>query len=263
VVIKILPTPSEELSPVRYQDASFPKFRRLFERAAPTSPLSLVRDPSEAAAAIVLENRSDRAVTALSYGWELLDESGKRRTQRASSYSYLVDVYRAVATPRSHVLISPWAIVDEALLDHIEAGGGVAVVEARTSKPSSDKLVEATFEIDFVLFADGEIAGADTQAYAAQLTTRKPAAEFIARQVRLAIAETRDVTPVLSALAEIPHLGSRQNSQGDPLVHWVRHYAREYLAYMQRAIGGVDWREAGLRHLENRPQLPRFYRRTQ
>jgi hypothetical protein len=32
---------------------------------------------------------------------------------------------------------------------------------------------------------------------------------------------------------------------------------------MRRKISGVDWREAGLRHLEERPQLPRFYRRTQ
>jgi hypothetical protein len=263
VIVNIQPSPSEHLSLACYDEAAFPKFRRIFEQAPPESPLSLVaRDPSEASAAIVLENRSNKALTALYYCWELLEESGKRRPQRVCNDSYLVDVYQAIATPHSRLLISPWASVDETLLEHLEAGGGVAVVEARTSSRAADEVVEARFEIDFVLFEDGEIAGPDPQRYVAQLTSRKPAAEFIARQVRLAIAENRDVTPVLSALAEIPCLSRREQVQGDPLVHWVRHYAREYLAFMRRQISGVDWRESGLRHLENRPKLPAFYRRT-
>jgi hypothetical protein len=71
------------------------------------------------------------------------------------------------------------------------------------------------FEIDMLLFADGELAGPDTDKFAAELRGRKPAAEFVAKQIRLAEAEGRDVTPVLSALAEIPSLGRLGHVQGD------------------------------------------------
>jgi hypothetical protein len=44
-----------------------------------------------------------------------------------------------------------------------------------------------------------------------------PAAEFVAKQIRLAQAEDRDITPVLSALVEIPCLGRLGHAQSDPL----------------------------------------------
>jgi hypothetical protein len=115
-------------------------------------------------------------------------------------------------------------------------------------------------EIDMLLFADGEIAGPDSSKFAAELITRKPVAEFVARQIRLAEAEHRDIAPVLSALAEVPCFGRPGHAQADPLVHWTRRYAREYLRAAGRKIGNVDMREAKLRHLESRPALPKFYR---
>jgi hypothetical protein len=47
------------------------------------------------------------------------------------------------------------------------------------------------------MFEDGQIAGPDPDGYAFELLARRPAAEFIARQIRLADDEKRDVTPVL------------------------------------------------------------------
>lgn len=41
--------------------------------------------------------------------------------------------------------------------------------------------------------------------------------------------EQRVVTPVLSALAQAPCLGRLGAVQGDPLVQWTRHHARDYL----------------------------------
>jgi len=120
-----------------------------------------------------------------------------------------------------------------------------------------------TFEIDFVLFDDGEFAGADPDRYGLTLQCRKRAAEFIAKQIRSAMSEGRDVTPVLQALAEVPSFGGLGRGQGDPLVHWTRHYAREYLHAISHRVGTFDMREAKLRHLENRPDLPQFYRRPQ
>jgi len=94
-----------------------------------------------------------------------------------------------------------------------------------------------------------------------ELRSRKPAAEFVAKQIRRARAEGRDVEPVLPALAEIPCFGRLGHVQGDPLVHWTRHYARNYRLQMHLKTGDLDWAEASLLHLENRPTLPKLYRR--
>lgn len=260
--LHILPSPSADVVLTRYEEAAFPTFSQLFEPPSASSPLRhLARDREEAPSAIVLENRSEKAITGLRCRWRMTDESGQHRTNTVSSDSYMVDVYRAVAEPGSRHLITPSGSLDETLIDHVRSGGGL--MGASVSRPSLAQIVEVSFEIDFILFADGEIAGPDTDRYAADLRSRKPAAEFVAKQVRLAMAEGRDVTPVLSALAEVPCLGRLGHAQGDPLVHWTGRYAREYLRAMGRKIGTVDMREARLRHFENRPEIPKFYRRPQ
>jgi hypothetical protein len=89
----------------------------------------------------------------------------------------------------------------------------------------------------------------------------KTRSRIYAKQIRLAEAEGRDVTPVLSALADAPYLGGLGRAQGDLLFHWVRHYAKDFLHGMHRKLGEFAMREAKLRHLENRPDLPKSYRR--
>jgi hypothetical protein len=125
--------------------------------------------------------------------------------------------------------------VDEALIDEVGAGGGfigLGLVTTQMSR-SLPAIVELSFEIDFLVFEDGETAGPDSDPYAVELHCRKPAAEFIARQIRLAMAESRDLTPVLSALADIRCFGNLRRTQGDRLVQWTRPYAREYLHAMR------------------------------
>jgi hypothetical protein len=53
--------------------------------------------------------------------------------------------------------------VDEATIDHVQAGGGLIGSGARTKQSgrAEPKIVDLTFEIDFLLFEDGEIAGPD------------------------------------------------------------------------------------------------------
>jgi hypothetical protein len=259
----LLPSPCAEIVLSAYEEGAFPKFAELFQ--AFSSPSSLLRhlafDPDEASAAIVLDNQSAKAVSALRYRWGITDESGKQIDRTTSSDSYMVDVYRAVAVPGSRHLISPTKNVDDALIEHVRAGGGL--IGASLSTRGSPEIAALSFEIDFILFEDGEVAGPDWDRFAQELQCRKPAAEFVARQIRLAMDENRDVTPVLSALVEIPSLGRLGQVQGDPLVHWTRHYARDYLSAMQRTGSGIDWKQAKLRHLESRPELPKFYRREQ
>jgi hypothetical protein len=258
--LNIVQSPCPAVVLNRYEKGVFPSFDQLFEIPSASSPLfHLARNPQEASVAVVLENRSEKPITGWRFRWEMLDVTGKRRTNTLSNDSYAVDMDRAIAEPGSRHLISTSGSIDETLIEHALSGGGF--VTFRSSHSKFPDLVELTFEIQSVLFADGEIAGSDPDRYVLELQSRKPAAEFIARQIRLATAEGRDVSPVLSALVEAPALGSLGRGQGDPLVHWVRHYARDYLRSMHRTIDDVNINEIKLKHLESRPSLPKFYRR--
>jgi hypothetical protein len=111
-----------------------------------------------------------------------------------------------------------------------------------------------------LLFADGEINGPDPDKYAQELRCRKPAADFVIKQIRMAKAEGRDANPILSALAEAPSLGRVGSAQGDPYVHWTKLFAGQCLRLMKRSIG-TDPLESYLRYLENYTAPPTFFRR--
>ena len=262
--LNIVPSPCPEVVITPFDEVLYPEFKQIFEPQPESSRLRyFARDPAEMPLTLVLENRSEKAITGLSYRWRKLDKSGKTRNQTACSDSYLVDVFRAVAEPGSRHLIGPAGTVDQTMLDHVQAGGGFIGGKIGASTIPAEEVAEVTFEIDLVVFADGEIAGPDPDRFAALLQCRKRAAEFVARQVRLADAEGRDAMPVISALAEIPHIGRPGHGPYDPLVHMTVEFAREYLRRVQHKIGELDMREVALRRLENRPELPKFYRRQE
>jgi hypothetical protein len=124
-----------------------------------------------------------------------------------------------------------------------------------------DSIAEVTslaFVVDMLMFADGEIVGPDDGKFAGELRCRRRAAEFVAKQVRPAEAESRDVTPVLSAPAEFPILNDPLYPPGDFITRWIRQHASQYL----RAVHHSDdfLRAATLRRLENHRLLPRYYR---
>lgn len=260
----IVPSPCPEVVITPFDEALYPEFKQIFEPQPESSRLRyFARDPSEIPLTLVLENRSEKAITGLSYRWRKLDKSGKIRNQTACSDSYFVDVFRAVAEPGSRHLVGPSGSLDEAMLDYAQACGGFIGGKIGASPITAEEVAELTFEIDLVVFADGEIAGPDPDRFAALLQCRKRAAEFVARQVRLADAEGRDATPVISALAEIPHRGRPGHGPYDPLVHMTVEFAREYLRRVQHKTGELNMREVELRRLENRPELPKFYRRRE
>jgi len=262
--LHVIPSPCPDVVITPFDEARHPAFKEIFESQSEDSRLRhFVRDPAEIPLTLVLDNRSEKAITGLSYRWRKLDGAGKIYNHTASSDSYFVDVFRAIAEPGSRHLIGPSGSLDEAMLDHVLAGGSCIHGRISSSYRPQAEIVEVTFEIDLVVFADGEIAGPDPDRFAALLQCRKRAAEFVARQVRLADAEGRDAIPVISALAEFPHLGRPGHGQYDPLVHMTVEFAREYLRRVQHEIGGRDMREVELRRLENRPELPKFYRRQE
>jgi hypothetical protein len=163
----------------------------------------------------------------------------------------MVDVYRPVLKRQDRMLVSVSSSVQESFIDHALSGGGGGIGSGGSRRGLPVGVVALRFEIDMILFEDGELAGLDMGKYAAELQCRKLAAEFVAKQIRLADAEGRDPKPVLSALAEIPHL------RDDLLAHWTKHYANDFLRHESMGLK----REGLLHHLENRPVLPKFYRR--
>ena len=260
--LNILPSPAQDVIIQPYDEIAFPTFSSFLAGLSPSSLLrGIVCEPIKSRAAIILENRSSKAITGLRCRWVMTDTSGKNRTHTVSSDSYFLDAYRPVANPGSRHLISPFGSMDESLISHVLAGGGLIGGNISSSADSLADVVDLTFEIDFVLFADGEIAGPDPDRYAMELRCRKPAAEFIAKQIRLAAFEGRDIKPVLSALVDMPCLGQRGHATNDPMVLWVKHYAREYLRAMKDKLMPIDMVDVKLRHLENRPTIPNFYRK--
>ena len=255
--VNILSSPSAKIALRHYREGDRTAFHFLSDALSSNSPLQHIADhSSDFSTAIIFENRSEKEITALRYCWSMPDSNGKIRTHTGGSDSYKVDVYRPVALPHSKQLLSVSGRLDieQSLYDHVLGGAGVMGGAGWGGGPFSDEAEEITFQIELVMFADGEIAGPDPSRFAAELQGRKRAAEYVARHVRLAILDERDPTPVVAALRDMPHFRS------DLLAHLVSEYARTYLRQSSMQAGLVDWREAVLKHLENRPDLPKFYR---
>ena len=254
----ISPSPTDQIVFRRYEAALFPEFQRVFEQVGNQGAFNLLaQPPEEAARALVMENRDDKDVTALRYDWVMTHRGGTVRKRTVSYDSYLLEKYHAVLPAKERKLISRLGAVDESLIDHVLAGGGV-IAGGVGDKDSIEEVTSLVFTLDMLLFADGEVVGRDDGKFAVELLCRQRAAEFVGNQIRLAKTESRDVRPVLLALAGIPVLGNRQHPQGDFVAAWVRRYASEYLRAIDHKVDFL--RTATLRRLENHKVLPKYYR---
>jgi hypothetical protein len=67
VRLNLVPSPHPEVVVSRYDEALFPEFRPLFEgtEAPRFLPPGFRHDPSQASTVVVLENRSEKAITRL------------------------------------------------------------------------------------------------------------------------------------------------------------------------------------------------------
>ena len=143
----IVPSPSRMLcsrntTKLFFQNSSRSSTSRM------TSPLRhLTVDPDEAAIALVIENRSEKAITALRWRWLKSDASGNIRNNTCSSDSYMVDVFRAVVEPGSRRLISRSANLDESIIDHVLAGGGVVGAKVTGLRPFLENVAERRLKL--------------------------------------------------------------------------------------------------------------------
>jgi hypothetical protein len=254
----ISPSPTHQVVFRRYDAALFPKFESVFKQVGSQDSFHvLAQPPEEATRALVMENRGDKDITALRYDWVITNRDGRVRNRTVSYDSYLLEEYHAVLPAKRRKLISRLGAVDESLIEHVLAGGG-AFGGGVDFRDSIAEVTSLAFIVDMLMFVDGEVVGPDNGKFAVELLCRRHGAEFVAKQIRLAEAERRDVAPVLSALAEIPAFRKRLYPQGDFVTGWIRRYASEYL----RAVRHNDdfLRAATLRRLENHRMLPKYYR---
>jgi len=250
----VAPSPVASVVLTRYDPVSWPSFAVIFDPPSPDNPLqSLAQHAEEADRSAVMENRGERDITALCYRWVTTTENGEPLRHTFSSDSYGASVYHPVLKSQDRKLITRSMTVDESLIVHVLHGGGCMSGSVGSTR-RIDGVVSLRLEIDMALFADGEIAGPDVNRHAAQLQFRKRAGDFIVKQVRLAQSEQRDVAPVLAALAEMPRM------RDDHLARWTPDYVGDYAGEYLR-FSAMGRQEAFLQALENRPPLPKFYRR--
>jgi len=248
--LTIIPSPTPDVILTPYSESEFPRFSEIFKPAdGNTHPAikRLLHPADDAELTLVLHNRSQKAITAMQEHWLIKNKSGYVGPWTNSLDSYHSDFSHPVVDPGDRHLLSVGINVSERFLTYVRSGG--AVGEGFDRPQEENWVSELTFQVYLVVFEDGEIAGPDPEHFCDELIRHREAAEFIARQIRLAESEGRDARPVLSALMKAPLLES------DYAAHWVQWYARSYLI-------GAESQEAQLHRLENFPALPKFYRRT-
>jgi len=161
-------------------------------------------------------------------------------------------VFRPMIAAGEKVLVSALSeSVQESLLAHVKAGGGTIGGSFCSSRdPELPEEGEIGFALDLVGFDDGEIAGPDPDRFAAKVSDRKRAAEYIARQIRQAENGSRDPRPVLQALIELPH------RRDDHFLSAVQSFARDYMN-----IKDFPSPQQRLHNMENLLGPPRFFRK--
>lgn len=91
--------------------------------------------------------------------------AGDVRNSTFSSDSYMVDLFRPVLKRQDRMLVSVSSSVQESFIDHaLSGGGGIGSGSGRKAFPAG--VVALRFEIDMILFEDGELAGSDIDGYA-------------------------------------------------------------------------------------------------
>ena len=103
----ISPTPIPEVIVSRFDQTRYPKFRSVFEPPVADTLMKIVaQPPEEATGAVVIENGSEKDITALRYRWIMTLDARDVRASTVSSDSYRADVYRPVLKRQDRMLVS-------------------------------------------------------------------------------------------------------------------------------------------------------------
>ena len=187
--LHIVPSPAEEIELSRYVERESPPFGRLQDAAGRSLPLQqLLGGVEQHAGTVVLENAGQKDITALAWRWTFVSEgAGARETSRTRTFtadSYGEAGTRPVARAGARLRLSPDGGIGEVPVAGVQAAAeyGSGGLSREHAVPQLPGVMEVWFQVDLLLFADGELAGSDPDRFALELQSRRRAADFIADQ---------------------------------------------------------------------------------
>src|SRR5579884_1606317 len=162
---------------------------------AALAPMTAARPELSAAKSygIVLENRSDAAIVALTVRWKWSDRAGRPRVHDVRSDSLFLTKANVVG-PRQRVVILPGMLAS----DSTSGGVGVSGLPIEETLREFEGASNITASIDCLVFADGSALGPDESATVEGIKGRRRAALEIGAIVRSNAPHGKDA--VLAAL---------------------------------------------------------------
>jgi hypothetical protein len=196
-----------------------------------------------------LTNNSDKDVVAVDAKWTLVDKSGNTDVWRFTSDSFLDVKARPVIAAHSRILVGPRMWVREDSIQSYLASEMLMAKRAALEKLAG-RLAAASavyVGVDSLIFADGEVAGPNSDEFDREIARRKLAAEDVLGVVQDARLSGRDPAVALRAFV------ARMDAAGaDPRATWGRRFARQ--------LQDPERFEGNLYYLEHLPPPPKFYR---
>jgi len=195
-----------------------------------------------------LANNSDKDVVAVDAKWSLVERDGKTNVSRFTSDSFLDVRARPVIGAHSRILVGPRIWVRE---DSIEDYVASQVLMAKRAELErlADRVAAANavyVDVDSVIFADGEVAGPNSDAFDREIASRKLAADDVLGVLQDAKLRGQDPSDALRNFAE--HSRDRHDSAR---ALWRKRFARQ----LQDAARF----QGNLYYLQHLPPIPSFY----
>jgi hypothetical protein len=195
-----------------------------------------------------LQNDSDRVIVGIATTWVVTDKDGAIHRKRFTADSFLATNAQPVLGPHHRLLIAPRLWVQEEQLSEYAASTYFARFErARLVRILEEFSRSATVrvEVDSVIFADGEVVGANRTGLDSEIVARKTAAEAVLAALEKAGTDDGVRTGALSQII------STSIARSDMSAVWEHRFAQQLL-HSSNVEGTIEY----LRHL---PDVPRFH----
>jgi hypothetical protein len=196
-----------------------------------------------------LLNNSDKDVVGVDANWTVIDDKGNATVWRFTSDSFLDVRDRPVIEPHSRILVGPRIWVKEDSIQQFVNSGALTAKSAALGR-LADRIAAANavyVDVDSIIFADGEVAGPNTDEFDREITIRRLAANDVLAVVRDAKLAGRPPTEGLHDF-----VAHSRSATDRTRALWQKRFARQ-LEDLQRF-------EGNLYYLEHLPAPPDFYR---
>jgi hypothetical protein len=195
-----------------------------------------------------LANNSDRSIVAIATKWSVGGSDGGIKIMRFTADSFLITDARPILGPHSRLLIAPRLWIPEGHLSEYSASPYFTNVQKVALRRTADEFArsgDVLVEVDSVIFSDGEVVGANSMGFDAEIAGRKAAAQAVLAALAQAGASGEPSRAALLRLASGPIRKSDRSAL------WQRRFARQLLH--SPSI------ESTALYLEHLPSVPIFH----